>query len=58
MTIYFVQVERRNNTGKTTINTMMTPISVIPSVDPACDVDLAEAIVAGVRLAVTVLLNP
>lgn len=33
--IYFVQVDRLNNTGSTTINTMMTPISVIPSVEPA-----------------------
>ena len=58
MAIYFVQVERLNNTGKMTINTMMTPISVIPSVDPACDVELAEAIVVGDRLAVVVLLSP
>jgi hypothetical protein len=56
--IYFVQVERLNNTGKTTINTMMTPINAIPSVDPACDVESAEAIVVGVRLAVAMLLNP
>jgi len=58
MAIYFVQVERLNNMGKTTINTMMTPISVIPSVDPACEVESTEAIVVGVRLAVAVPLNP
>ena len=58
MAIYFVQVERLNNTGKTTINTMMTPISVIQSVDPACEVASAEAVGVGVRLAVAVLINP
>ena len=58
MAIYFVQVERRNNTGKTTINTMMTPISVIPSVDPACDLASAKTVGVGVRFAIAVLLNP
>ncbi len=42
---YFVHVERLNNTGSTTINTMMTPINVIQSVDPACEVASAEALV-------------
>ena len=45
MAIYFVQVERLNNTGRTTINTMMTPISVIPSVDPACEVTVQKLLV-------------
>ena len=56
--IYFVQVERLNNTGNTTINTMMTPINVIQSVDPACDVASAEAVGVGVKFAIAALLNP
>jgi len=55
---YFVQVERLNNTGRTTINTMMTPINVIQSVDPTCDVASAEAVGVEVRLAIVALLNP
>ena len=58
MAIYFFQVERLNNTGNTTINTMMTPINVIQSVDPACDVASAEAVGVGVRFAIAALLNP
>ncbi len=46
--IYFVQVERLNNTGITTINTMMTPITVIQSVDPACEASM-EAVGVEVR---------
>ena len=57
-TIYFVQVERLNNTGNTAINTITTPISVIQSVDPACDLASAETVGVGVRFAMAVLLNP
>ncbi len=56
--IYFVQVERLNNTGNTTIKTMMTPINVIQSVDPAWDVASVEAVGVGDRFAIAALLNP
>jgi hypothetical protein len=55
---YFVQVERLNNTGITTINTIITPINVIQSVDPACDVASAVTVGVGVRFAIAALWNP
>ncbi len=56
--VHFVQVARLSNTGITTIRTMMTPINVIQSVDPACEVASAEAVGVGVTLAIAALLNP
>jgi len=55
---YFVHVERLNNTGSTTINTITTPINVIQSVEPACEVAFAKNVGVGVKFAVAVLLNP
>ena len=54
---YLVHVERLNSTGRTTISTMMTPISVIQSVDPACEVAFVEIVDVEVKVAIAVLLT-
>jgi len=51
---YFVQVERLNSTGTTMIITMMTPINVIQSVDPACEVVPTGTVDVGVGFAIAV----
>jgi len=54
---YFIQVERLNSTGMTTISTITTPISVIQSVEPAGELTTAEDTGVGVKFAVAAMCN-